>query len=248
MSDTMAKKINCDKFRRDRATELRQLKCLIEKAIPNCDLTPIYSAQDDCRSSKPCGEISWGYSISEQLFRIDEQRHTIPENLIDLTISLSIDIKGFCLSEEDQTNPIKELAVDLVISGKNKNGERLLNCWHLDKHVPGEDEACYAHPDFHFHHGGKKMQGSFGSAIIFESPRIAHPPMDGILAVDFILSNFLQGPQKLLRDNNEYLRLVSVAQERLWKPYAIAAASHWNSNKTGWLATDIWPQLIETKR
>jgi len=242
----MAKNVvNTDKFRRDRASELRQLASILEDERVCLDVSPINSAMGSCYESRPNGECSWGYDISKQIFRIENQRHTIPDNLFDISLELSICVKGRCHNDGDLSNTLSELAVDFVILGRDKLKRQYLNSWHLDKHLPGEENPQYAHPEFHFQHGGKFMQGEYGQAIIFESPRIAHPPMDGILAVDFVISNFLGTAREVLKDNNEYQNLVRSAQARLWQPYALTAASHWERGiNTGWTAPVVWPQLV----
>jgi hypothetical protein len=242
----MAKKvINSDKFRRDRAAELRQLASVLEDEGVCLDVSPINAAMGSCYTDKPNGDSSWGYDIAKQLFRIENQRHTIPDTLFDISLELSLSVKGLCHSDGDLSNTLSDLAVDFVIRGRDARKQQCVNSWHLDKHIPGEEDPQYAHPEFHFQHGGKLMRGDYGSAIIFESPRIAHPPMDGILAVDFVISNFLGVYRGRLKDNNEYQNLVRSAQARLWRPYALTAASHWVKEiNTGWVAPVIWPQLV----
>lgn len=242
----MAKNVvNNDKYRRDRATELRQMASILEAEGVCFDVDPISSASGSCRISKPYGESSWGYDIAKQVFRIENQRHTIPNDLFDISLELSLSVKGMCHNDNDFSNTLSELAVDFVIHGRNTTKQQFVNSWHLDKHIPGEENPQYAHPEFHFQHGGNLMRGDYGSAIIFESPRIAHPPMDGILAVDFVISNFLGVYRGQLKDNNEYQNLLRSAQARLWQPYALTTASHWEKGiDTGWTAPVVWPQLV----
>jgi hypothetical protein len=90
-----------------------------------------------------------------------------------------------------------------------------------------------AHPRYHFQIGGQKVwdrpSHEFGSQLILETPRIAHPPLDAILAIDFILANYYSETwSNLLDKDGRYADLVETAQEIFWRPYLFAAASKWN--------------------
>lgn len=107
------------------------------------------------------------------------------------------------------------------------------------------------HPLYHFHFGGRRMMntiddgsGDLGDILLLAPPRIAHPPLDAVLAVDFVVGNFYPHDYKTLRDDEGYLRLIHDAQVRCWKPYANVCAGAW-SKKTfiDWTPELIWPAL-----
>ena len=83
-------------------------------------------------------------------------------------------------------------------------------------------------------YGGNRLEGrgvdNFGASLILPSPRIAYPPMDVILGIDFILQNYfpLDKISKLL-DESKYREIVFNSQQRLWKPYYISLSSVWNT-------------------
>ncbi len=213
------------------------------------DVSPIESAKESCRNECPSGTDSWGYDISKLIFRIDNQKHTQPKDIVDLNLELSVSLTGTCHNDDYDADSIKSLAVDFVISGKRASGGSCYCSWHHDRHIEGanDEDPQFAHPHYHFQHGGNKMWGDvdFGSAMVFESPRIAHPPLDGILAIDYVVSNFCGNKWRTLLDEGEYVNLVESAQKRLWRPYAISTASRWsNEVSSSWLPQNLWPQMI----
>lgn len=104
-------------------------------------------------------------------------------------------------------------------------------CWHLDK----EDNlhGRLIHPRYHFHAGGKHLKDiEKGNLVFISSPRIPHPPMDIILAIHFVIQNFINGNEidkktNLLADP-KYTDLIERAQKRILDPYfqSIAGANH----------------------
>jgi len=243
----VAKKINNTNYRNERARELRQIASILERSTVSGDFYAINSATEQCKTNCPSGANSWGYEISKLIFRIDDQKHTQPKDILGLDLELSVSLTGICHNDDYDDDSIKSLAVDFVISGKRANGGNCLCSWHHDRHITGGDDPQFAHPHYHFQHGGHKMWGDvdFGSAMVFESPRIAHPPLDGILAIDYVLSNFCGNKWRELLEDGEYVNLVKSAQKRLWRPYAISTASRWCTDvSSSWLPQDLWPQLI----
>lgn len=222
---------------------------ILERSAVCADVSPINSAKDYCRTNCPSGADSWGYEISKLLFRIDNQKHTQPKNILDLTLEMTVSLSGICHNDDYDADPLKCLAVDFVITGKRVGGGICYCSWHHDRHIEGseDEDPEFAHPNYHFQHGGNKMWGGddFGSAIVFESPRIAHPPLDGILAIDYVVSNFCGNKWRKLLEDGEYVNLVKSVQKRLWRPYAISTASKWCPDLSkSWLPQKLWPQLI----
>lgn len=94
--------------------------------------------------------------------------------------------------------------------------------WHLDRET-GTD-GKYIHPLYHFHGGGKKVEGKdAGDLLILRSPRLAHPPMDLFLAIHFVLENFLNtktyAQQVKIFEDPQYKEIIMRAQNRLLDPY-----------------------------
>lgn len=245
----MAKKINPNNFRSERAHELRQIASILERSAVCENVSAIYSVIEHCKNNCPSGANSWGYDFSKLIFRIDTQKHTQPEDILGLDLELSVSLTGICHNDDYDDDSILSLAVDFVISGKRASGGVSFCSWHHDRHIEGtaDEDTYFAHPHYHFQHGGNKMwgEGDFGEVLVFESPRIAHPPLDGILAIDYVVSNFCGNKWRKLLDDGEYVNLIKNAQKRLWRPYAVSTASRWcNDVSSNWLPQNLWPQLI----
>ena len=91
-----------------------------------------------------------------------------------------------------------------------------------------------------------EQEDDFGATLILESPRIAHPPMDAILGIDFVLTNYIKSSDLGFRQENDYQKLLRGAQERLWMPYARALVFAWGPvpNVSEWPFILPWPQLV----
>jgi hypothetical protein len=92
----------------------------------------------------------------------------------------------------------------------------------------------------------------YGSVLLPEPPRIAYPPMDAVLAVNFVLANFFGDEWRSLvgaNGDSEYVKLLTHAQNRFWRPYSQALSAAWKPGpfaKQDWSPAVIWPQLVDS--
>jgi hypothetical protein len=259
-------KVNPHAIRRDRAAELELLgRILAEFGI--CDLSPLYRAAAQCRAGVNADR--WGYSVANLILRLPHGLRGIrPKLATDIHHILDVVVEGTCEAEDYAGDPFCALAVDIVARGAL--GKQSLVCsWHLDRHLltvaPEEGEAkgtgehptesSETHPLYHFQFGGRAMTGmidtgsaSLGDVLLLEPPRLVHPPLDAVLAVDFILGNFYPADRQRLWTDGRYVGLVNAAQLRCWKPYANLCARSWEPEPaTGWKPRDLWPHLPEVR-
>lgn len=125
--------------------------------------------------------------------------------------------------EKKEDNYIFEFKI--ILSNRKKQHT---DCWHLDyDNRPSESE--YIHPFFHLTHGGKGMDGlDLGQTMLLLTPRFPFMPFDIILGIDFIIANFYKKDvYKKLYSDSLYRLAIQHSQDRLWKPYFQAIASHW---------------------
>ena len=118
-------------------------------------------------------------------------------------------------------------------------------------HSSANAGADLVHPVYHFQYGGKKLPKfkEWDKYVFLDSPRLAHPPLDAVLAIDFVISNYFPGKWRDLRDDGAYTNLIRNAQDRCWRPYSYAVAYQWPPvppvpAETAWSGEDIWPQLV----
>lgn len=188
------------------------------------------AAAKKCENRNPTRPDTWGYKIESLLFLVDRPRHAIPEDLpAQLNLELSLEINGEC--NKDFHDILSHLTLDIEISAANSRG-RCLCSWHLDKHICEEKDNApkEIHPLYHFHHGGNRAKGlgdDTGRAVILDPPRVGHPPLDGIMAVDFVLANFVGSLWKKLKEDATYANLINKSQKELWKPYYESLNSAW---------------------
>lgn len=238
------RKINEGAFRRQLSGDLLALHRVLseDKSGVVVDVDGLLAAVNEAaRSSKL--EI-WQYCVPNIHLRMGMPQNSLPENCGEfIDVFLNIDIKG-CLGDLD-CDSITDLVLDIKIIAENG-----LNfcCWHFDRHIGMEDDGDgEAHPLFHFQHGGHAMTEhaqNLGANLLLPTPRIPFPPMDAILAFDFVLSNFSGLCWRSLRDDPIYCRLLREAQLRHWKPYVEKLTSWWSGSQKDKLCTSLWPHLI----
>lgn len=254
-------KTKADQFVRKRADELRNLsRVLLDSGLIR-DPEPLLRAAANCRGYQTDGLFRWEYEMSGLEFpdielRMSDLRHTRPRTTSTVSLRLDAVVRGTCLDEGACEDPFNHLVVDLFADGLTDDGEHLTCAWHLDRHPiqnPAQsapsDQAANAHPHYHFQYGGRavwaKDDSEFGTHLLLEPPRLAHPPLDAVLAIDFVLSNYFGSAWgELRRENASYNMLLRDAQDRLWRPYAVALARHWlRESDSVWDPCNIWPQL-----
>jgi hypothetical protein len=253
-------KSNESELLREMAEDLDALgRVLSHKSICR-DSGPLYKAASACRASK--GKSSWAYDL-QLVFEAFPGRHPMPENLDMLEVQMLVDVEGHFTDADIPVDPFSSLVFELIIHGTVSTGARKYRCsWHLDRHVDNggklstssdeeEEDPDEVHPRYHVHFGGRRMQGGdYGDAIIVDVPRLAHPPLDAILGVDFVLANFRGNEwRKLMQDDAQYQSLLKNSQRRAWRPYVIALESCWKTSAPAvgaWSPQDVWPSLLMT--
>ena len=184
----------------------------------------------------------WAYELQKITFNnADEVGGRIPHDATQISISLTVSIASNVIEQDVIVNPLTALAVDIEVDGCRLNmgtGEvdDLYSCWHLDMHIEqdGDGVPKYSHPMYHFAFGGNRMEGRgegfFGNGVILPSPRLMYPPMDAVLAIDFILQNYYQREtlQGILSDPI-YKEIVSNSQHLLWKPFFTSLYANWDN-------------------
>lgn len=231
--------------------ELAQLLTKLSSIVP--DVTPLYRAEEECK--KDTG-AKFQYHLQDLIFRIGTNKmKPIPNDLYDITASLSTTVSGPCFSTEPELcDPLETLEFNIVLKGNHKNAGVVKSvhwAWHLDRDVGSIGEATsYIHPFYHFQAGGRMLNRgfSYGASLIMNAPRIAHPPMDAALGIDFILTNFVESSLiSAIREDSVYRRILISSQTRLWQPYFFTLAKAWELETSMWNSGLLWPQLVKKR-
>lgn len=173
-------------------------------------------------------------------------RGTLPAGGVlgnSLSVYLDVDLK-YVFNDDGLT--LENTAINIHL--ESSKGYR--NCWHFDTHIfdQGDNEPNECHPFFHAQNGGNELENNvsdYGEIVFTASPRMPHPPMDLVLATDFILSNFLADKWRQLKVNNQYNRLVEASQKEIWGPYFFSLSQHFiGQTSTNHTASSLYPQLI----
>lgn len=177
----------------------------------------------------------------------------IPTHLVTFDCRLDVEVEGQCPIEPDK-DPLLRHDVQIVLKAPSKGSKPpYLQSWHFDRHIDSINPPNPAHPRYHFSFGGREMKVHLQQCgkthaddiLLLDTPRLAHAPFDGVLAIDFVLSNFAGKRWRTLCQLDEYRRIVTSSQQRLWQPYVLALYAHWwgDGTKKEWSAAEVWPHL-----
>jgi hypothetical protein len=174
-------------------------------------------------------------------------------NLKELNILLS----SLVLICKENADPFFRLNVGLVVQGFDIQMNSFIAAWHLDRHDAEEVSqtlSLLVHPGYHIHYGGEAIWGlepnfNYGSHLLLETPRLAHLPLDGVLAIDFVLSNYMPRTWHKLRDEEpRYNDVVHESQKRCWYAYMMSMSTYWSKIDNSWPTHLILPQLPKPKK
>ncbi len=225
----------------DMLSELLTFKALLEsnyKVAENIDVGKLDVAVSAIKSCRE--QHRWGYEINGLIFRnLDYGGGLSSEkSFLELTIIIS----GLC----QETNPISDIldsfCLQFVVKQRESEDIELKSSFRFERHIYKIDDSTpkFYHPLYHFQYGGDKITEDEdfdkGQVLFIDAPRVMHPPMDIVLAIDFVLGNFYSNERDGLTElfnNSDYLRIVEKAKVRFWKPYALGLTSNFTPNKSG---------------
>lgn len=256
-------------FRKELADDLTQLKVVLNKvniekksidtldraikSLKDSTFLPSFVDETDkdlATISTPC---SWGYGIKDFILMLDLSASVqYPKKATNALLQFSIDVVGeFDKDQHPFRDPFKGLEFNIVIKGLSRGQKEHIFSYHLDRDLKGKNPPNEIHPGYHFHYGGRKMKDytgkNFGSSLILDMPRLMHYPMDFIIGLDFITSNFKPDLWRTLRKDAHYIKLIRNAQSRVMKPYFGALAHHFGYHapvQHSWKGVSILPQIL----
>jgi len=151
-----------------------------------------------------------------------------------------------------ELDPLTRLECTFIVTTQDTNGNELINSWHLDRHIQEDNEDSYfIHPLYHFQYGGKTLteneEYEYGNILLLDTPRIAVPPMDGMIAIDYILGNYYGEYWRKIREENRYLEALNNSTSIFWKPYYNTINRYINGDipNVNFVAVNVLPNLIE---
>lgn len=246
--------LDVNKFRIDRANEIKTLVNLLEKTGIRMSggLFPAIKQLENKRAqiiphNNDVKDTYWGYNLKNFFLEFDSLPRHLESNIKDLRLLFEIHLVADYNDFFKLIDPFKHLAFEVVLYGDYHN---YITAFHLDRHLESANEPDAAHPIYHIHFGGDKLEKDkrkFGQALLLDTPRLMHYPMEIILGIDFILSNYFPTVWKELKKNGDYNTLMKKYQEYIWKPYSHAIAKHWTNyspSEINWSSKNICPTLV----
>ena len=232
------------------AADLRTLGALLYAENICSDVKPLEDAATECLRS-PADD--WMYTISGLVMYVGgDGVKCNPTHLRKVECRLDVRVGGKCTPMSATDDPLFRHSVQIVLRAQDTSsgGKAYQQTWHFDRQPNRAPPIC-AHPRYHFQFGGhaldkllvKSNVTQYTNLLLLDSPRMAHAPFDGILAIDFILSNLCGQTWGKLRKHVDYVRVVGDAQRRIWRPYVEALSGYMNQGSPTWSGPDIWPQL-----
>jgi hypothetical protein len=224
----MAKKQSPELVRKKMSSDLIALAEVLKSGMHGTIVNPDVLKSSANTITRTTKGSTWNYKISGLQLRVNVPQSTQPVNCPGpLTIEVSLSLAGDL--NNDEADQLTALVLDIII--KSSCGS-LLCAWHFDRHNQEGNPTLEAHPLYHFQHGGNAMlpyAGMLGNSLLLPAPRLAFPPMDAVLAIDFVLSNFSGECWGFMRKQAPYLRLIKESQKTLWQPYLKRLANWWET-------------------
>lgn len=191
------------------------------------------------RNLKPTGKINtikiyirvYGEGCGETWSNLEEMNYKDCKRYVFDKLNFNVKVVGFPKDNSDGFNEyISGFHIDMVTNEDTENF----------------DSDSLVHPLHHAQFGFKEdKEDSFGRMMLMNTPRLLHPPLDIILGIDYILSNFAIDLQKKLRSNQQYISLLKKYQKIIWKPYFESIASFWETKNEFINPQNIIPQLYK---
>lgn len=205
--------------------DIKELVSLLKKHRFN-EFMELYSLENLVGKTT---EVFYNYNIDDIVLRITSSGQKPAPKVSKFAIVIKMD---YTLQENlnAKIDIFDNYQFELFIKGfKDVNAtgyedEYNFFCWHLDKEVKTNGKLI--HPYYHFHAGGVYMKDYIdedSKIVLIGSPRIPHPPMDIILAIHFIILNFVNSKEypakEYLLSDESYIDVIERAQKRVLDPY-----------------------------
>lgn len=242
-----------DKFIRDLISDTDKLSRLLMKYKDDVAIDAFQNIQKSLRRNNRFQYDSEGLEL--KFNPNDLPRHLSHPNIDNLRLYFSVDLNIDYQKIEEDEDPFEKLEFNIYAYGvnrNNKNRSELVYSLHFDRHIfeEGDNHSKEVHPMYHFQFGGRKLKEKnidMGQALFFDAPRIMHHPMEFILGLDFVLSNFFPDVWENLQTEGEYINILKKYQKYFILPYYKSVVNYFDRTikQYPWNAQEIYPQLVE---
>lgn len=186
-------------------------------------------------------ENQWGYKIEGIKVPVDlnSLRHIRPLGFSNLEIIIDLEIISNIDDWDKLNDPFVSLNFRSHMKGTNSlTGKTHYLSFHIDRHNGAK--TVELHPLYHLQYiqnANAKPKDEFdhGESLQMDIPRMMHFPMELILGVSFVISNFSPKIYDKLIQDRRYVNLCKIYQERVWRPYINSLENFWLQNPKHWL-------------
>ena len=251
-----------EEHRVERAQELVDMANILDQLALTPNSGPIRTAASQCQGGiRKDGEREfWGFEIADLQINLEDQRHVRPRSAVmdGCRGVLSAKVEEYVPDHQDQVGHsfelLREASVDFHLDAYHEIGGDMLllrAAWHLDTHGYSNPSDHGVHPRFHFQVGGARLADidpEIRGVLMPEAPRLPCAPLDGILAIDFVLAHYCGKRWSEFRDVLPgYLRLRKSPLQRYWLPYFRTIAEsigNLDDNPDGGAACFLLPNIL----
>jgi len=244
-------------FRNERARELERMAKLLDRCLGNdVNTTSIYKAIGELRNENSVPVLKdgtydpniWGYDIEGFEMSLETLKHAKPTTIKNGKVYVNVKVRAKIDGWLDMNDPFLELVYNVFVKGI---GDKVYHFgFHIDRHsskvIPMEP-----HPVYHLQYNINPTNSDpfdCGSIMYIDTPRLVHYPMDFILGIGFLTSNFFPTAFSVLSEESEYFKLSEEYQKRIWKPYFHTLANHWKPFENASISwnsiNDLCPVLV----
>lgn len=223
-------------FRNERATELRQLSQLLLRVVGGEITTSVLETVISQLQNKDfipklkdgsTDENIWGYDIENFIIPLDTLKHVKPKEITKGTVNLTMKLRAKIENWNTFNDPFIELAFKVMIKGVGNKTYHF--GFHIDKDISSVDSP-EPHPIYHLQYNFNPTESKnpdLGDLFYIDTPRIMHKPIEFILGIGFLTSNFYPIAFESLKGEREFVKLQEKYQDAIWKPYFHTIANKW---------------------
>jgi hypothetical protein len=255
-------------FRRSRAKDLEQLSQILLKEVGGDVTTSVLETvisklrdKDFIPTLKDGSrdENIWGYDIEGFKIPLETLKHIKPNDIKSGEVYLDMKLRAKIDNWKTFNDPFEELGFNVTIKGTGK--QTYFFGFHIDKHIVKKenneekvketDVVSEPHPMYHLQYNlnpTKSKEPKLGDLFYIDTPRIMHKPIDFILGISFLTSNFYPTAFEILKEVRGFRKLHDDYQDAIWKPYFHTLANQWKPFEEGNIVwnpiNDICPAFI----
>lgn len=256
----MSDKKKITRFRKQRANDLRTIARTLEgvfgseRGALNIKTTPLITAAKNLENGLIGNRMMkgniWGYEILNFKLPVETLRHIRPKGINKIELTLNMRLEADSDDWGTLNDPLLSLNFNVVLKAITNKSNYL--CFHIDKHDMSKFSA-EPHPIYHIQYNPKPKSVSdsdfdYGNILHFDTPRIMHQPLDLVLGIGFLISNFAPSKWNKLIEDKFFKKTYIEYQKNILKPYNHSFANHWNpmnSEDITWNATNhICPFIV----